>query len=112
MHQERRSLLLAPAFSARERIHLAVPYTYWVGAAKEQQRWLLASRRVGSGVDVTAGSAAQRRQQRATMRKRRTAFLQQARQYRERVWHELALRTAQCAADAVPPAGDPRGGEA
>lgn len=102
MNQERRPLLLVQALSPRECVHIAVPCAYWVGAAREQQRWLLASCGVGSGVDVTAGTAAQRRQQRAKMRKHRAAFLQQARQQRERVWHELALRTAELCQAAHP----------
>ncbi|WP_407502979.1 hypothetical protein [Xanthomonas euvesicatoria] len=42
-------------------------------------------------MDVTAGSAEKRRRQRADMRMRRTVFLQQARQQRDRVQQELAL---------------------
>lgn len=89
------SLLTCQAIAPRECAHISAPYRYWVSAAREQQRWLLASRGVGRGVDVTTGTAAQRRQQRAQMRKHRAAFLLQARRERERVRHELALRTAE-----------------
>lgn len=95
MNQVRRPLLLAQALSPRECAHIAVPFTYWVYAAREQQRWLLASRGIGFGADVTAGTAAQRRQQRTKMRKRRNAFLLQARQQRDRVWHNLASQRAE-----------------
>ncbi len=91
MNQVRSPLLLVQALSPRERVHLAVPWAYWVAAAREQHRWLLAGLGFGSGVDVTAGSAEKRRRQRADMRMRRTVFLQQARQQRDRVQQELAL---------------------
>ena len=54
------------------------------------------------GVDVTAGNAVKRRRQRAEMRMRRTVFLQQARQQRDRVRHEFALRTAELCQAAQP----------
>lgn len=103
MHLIASPLLICPALSPRERHQLSAPYRYWVSAAREQQRWLLASLGVGQGVDqgvrlgldVTGGSAAQRRRLRAEMRKRRVAFLREARQQRERVRHELALRLAE-----------------
>lgn len=100
MHLIASPLLICPALSPRERLQLSAPYRYWVSAAREQQRWLLASLGVGQGVDqgvrlgldFTGGSAAQRRRQRAEMRMRRTVLLQRARQQRDRVCHELALR--------------------
>jgi len=94
--------LISPALSPRERFQLSAPYRYWVSAALEQHRWLLASLGLGSGVDVTAGNAVKRRRQRAEMRMRRTVFLQQARQQRDRVRHEFALRTAELCQAAQP----------
>lgn len=88
-------LLMCTAIAPCERLQLSASYRYWVSAAREQHRWLLASRGVGKGVDVTAGTAAQRRRQRTEMRQRRCVFLQQARQQRDRVRHELALRLAE-----------------
>ncbi|MDH0071278.1 hypothetical protein N7359_01815 [Stenotrophomonas maltophilia] len=92
MHLIASPLLICPALSPRERFELSAPYRYWVSAALEQHRWLLASLGVGSGVEVTEGTAVKRRRQRTEMRQRRCVFLQQARQQRERVRHELALR--------------------
>lgn len=94
MHLIASPLLIFQSLAPRERAQLSAPYRYWISAAREQQRWLLASRGVGRGLDVTAGTAAQRRQQRAQMRNRRAAFLQEARQQRERVRHEMAQRLA------------------